>query len=127
MMLIASHGTKKSRQNGPNKRMIPTRSPEGQTLNVRMPRILTPSPMEPDCQRIRRSGSASWSGNLELSQNQPENTARIVVTVSHSAAKNSGKKTAKFCSRKLINLRPPSVSPPPSREQLDMAAAANGS
>jgi len=56
-MLMASHGTKKSRQNGPNTRIIPTRSPEGQTLNVRMPCMLTPDPMEPDCPRTRRIGS----------------------------------------------------------------------
>jgi len=94
-MLMACHGTKKSRQNGPNTRMTPTLSPEGQTLNVRRPRMLTPSPMEPDCPRIRSSGSSVWFGYLAMSRNQPDNTARIVVTASHSAAKNNGKKSVR--------------------------------
>jgi|HubBroStandDraft_6_1064221.scaffolds.fasta_scaffold26345_6 hypothetical protein len=53
---MLSQGTKKSRQNGPNTLMIPTRSPEGQTLRVRMLRMLTPGPIEADWPRIRRTG-----------------------------------------------------------------------
>jgi hypothetical protein len=55
----------------------------------------------------------AWFGNFAISRNQPESTARIVVTVSHSDAKNSGKKTAIFCSIKLFNSKLPSVPPLP--------------
>ena len=108
---MASHGTKKSRQNGPNTRMIPMRTPEGQTPSVRMPCMLTPpiEPIEPDCPRIRRSGNSVSFGNLAMRRNQPENTARTVVIASHSDAKNSGKKTTKFCSIKLFNVKPLSI------------------
>jgi hypothetical protein len=36
----------------------------------------------------------AWFGNFAISRNQPESSARIVPTVSHSDAKNSGKRTA---------------------------------
>jgi hypothetical protein len=62
----------------------------------------------------------AWFGNFAISRSQPESTARIVVTVSHSDAKNSGKKTAKFCSIKLFNSKLPSV-PPLQRLYLGMA------
>jgi hypothetical protein len=84
--------------------------------------MLTPRPIEPDCPRIRRVGSKAWFGNFAISRSQPESTARIVVTVSHSDAKNSGKKTAKFCSIKLFNSKLPSVPHPrPRRLYLEMA------
>jgi hypothetical protein len=59
-----------------------------------MPLMLTPRPIDPDCQRTRSIGSMAWFGNFAISRNQPESSARIVPTVSHSDAKNSGKRTA---------------------------------
>jgi len=45
-----------------------------------------------------------------MSRNQPDNTERIVATISHSKAKKSGKTTAKFCVIKVVNLKPPEYS-----------------
>jgi hypothetical protein len=102
---------KKALQNRPNRRMIPTRSPVGQTANVRIPLILTPRPLEPDSPRIRRVGSMAWFGNCTISRNQPESAARIVVTISHSNAKKSGRRPRNFarssCStRSFLRFRP---------------------
>jgi hypothetical protein len=77
--------------------------PRRADTQVRTPRMLIPSPIQPDCQRTRRSGSTGRFGNFAISRNQPDKTARIVLTVSHSDAKNRGKKTAKFCSIHLFN------------------------
>jgi hypothetical protein len=87
VIAMLSQGTKKSRQNGPKTRIIPTRSPDGQTLKVRMLLRLTPRPIVPELRLICRSGASPGSGNFRINPNQPDNTDRNVVIASHMSEK----------------------------------------
>lgn len=90
LMEIACHGTRKSRQNGPNNRIRPILRPEVHAPRRSTPRIPTP-PSDPDWLLSISNAASGRSGNRLIRLYQPDRNPSKVVAPNQRRAKQRRK------------------------------------